>query len=196
MSETKKDTLCITDAKDNNEKEKKIMTGLQFGAAIIGGAIIAIVAAELIELGAEPGHMTDLITQNKTVAGMALWGLALSRIKTFGEGNIFAVTRLYAEDFTKTGADASETEGLPATLMGIRGLKFAVTITEYPNGSKRLSFRSREGSPFGAGEMARLLGGGGHERAAGASFEGSVDEGVKMIEEMLLQKYHECLSPD
>ena len=48
MSETKKDTLCITDAKDNNEKEKKIMTGLQFGAAIIGGAIIAIVAAELI----------------------------------------------------------------------------------------------------------------------------------------------------
>ena len=154
------------------------------------------VAAELITLGAEPGHMTDLITQNKTVAGMALWGLALSRIKTFGEGNIFAVTRLYAEDFTKTGADASETEGLPATLMGIRGLKFAVTITEYPNGSKRLSFRSREGSPFGAGEMARLLGGGGHERAAGASFEGSVDEGVKMIEEMLLQKYHECLSPD
>ena len=154
------------------------------------------VAAELITLGAEPGHMTDLITQNKTVAGMALWGVALSRVRTFGEGNIFAVTQLYASDFADTGAVAAETEGLPASLMSIRGTLFAVTLTEYPNGSKRVSFRSREGSPFGAGEIARLLGGGGHERAAGASFEGSVDDGVRMMEELLLRKYHECRSPD
>ncbi|MBQ7154489.1 MAG: bifunctional oligoribonuclease/PAP phosphatase NrnA [Synergistaceae bacterium] len=146
------------------------------------------IAAELIELGAEPGHMTDLITQNKTVCGMALWGRALSRIEMFGEENKFALTRLYAEDFRETGADMTETEGLPAMLMSIRGLKFAVTLTEYPNGTKRLSFRSREGSPFGAGEIAREFGGGGHERAAGASFEGSVDEACAKMREYLLEK--------
>ena len=155
------------------------------------GPLTHIVAAELIELGAEPGHMTDLITQNKTVAGMSLWGRALSRIETFGGENIFAMTRLYAQDFSETGADMTETEGLPAFLMSIRGLKFAVTFTEYPNGNKRVSFRSREGSPFGAGEVAREFGGGGHERASGASFDGSVDEACKAMREYLLRKNHE-----
>lgn len=149
------------------------------------------VAAELITLGAEPGHMTDLITQNKSVGSMKLWGIALSRVETFGPENIFALSRLYAQDFTDTGADMTETEGLPAFLMSIRGVKFAVTITEYPNGTKRVSFRSREGSPFNAGEVAREFGGGGHERASGASFNGSVDEACNSFRNYLLTRNHE-----
>ena len=147
------------------------------------------IAAELIEAGAEPGHMTDLITQNKTSAGMALWACAMSRIERFGPDEMFAVARLYAEDFARTGADMTETEGLPAMLMAMRGVKFLFTATEYPNASKRLSFRSREGSPFNAGEISRELGGGGHERAAGANFEGSVDEAVEAVKGLLLRKY-------
>ena len=147
------------------------------------------IAAELIELGAEPGHMTDLITQNKTSAGMALWARAMSRIERFGPDEMFAVARLYAEDFAQTGASDTETEGLPAMMMAVRGVKFLFTATEYPNGSKRLSFRSREGSPFCAGEIARMLGGGGHERAAGANFDGNVDEAVEAVKDLLLRKY-------
>ena len=155
------------------------------------GPLTHIVTAELIQLGAEPGLMTDLITQNKSVASMALWGRALSRIETFGPENMFAITRLYAEDFRNTGADMTETEGLPAFLMSIRGVKFALTLTEYPNGTKRVSFRSREGSPFNAGEIAREFGGGGHERASGASFNGSVDEACNYFREYLLRRSNE-----
>ena len=136
--------------------------------------------------------MTDLITQNKTLAGLKLWALAMSRVQTFGEGNIFALTYVRLSDFTQTGADNTETEGLPAMLMGLMGVKFAVTLTENPENKVRASFRSREGSPFGAGETARIVGGGGHERAAGATLEGSLDECMKSISELLLTKYHEC----
>ena len=150
------------------------------------------VAAELITLGAEPGHMTDLITQNKTTAGFRLWGCAMSRVKTFGENDIFALTYITLDDFANTGADNTETEGLPAMLMSLMGVKMAVTLTEYPGNIVRASFRSREGCPFGAGEIARICGGGGHERASGANLAGTLDEVVNYITELLTAKYHEC----
>ena len=152
------------------------------------------VAGELISLGAEPGHMTDLITQNKTVNGLHLWGAAMSRVRTFGDGGMFALSYLEQKDFADTGSDNTETEGLPAFLMSLMGVKFAVMLTEYPEGKVRASFRSREGSSFGAGEIARLVGGGGHERASGATLEGTPGECMRYIEELLLTKYHECSS--
>ena len=150
------------------------------------------VAGELISLGAEPGHMTDLITQNKTTAGFRLWGCAMSRVRTFGENDMFALTYITLDDFAQTGADNTETEGLPATLMSLMGVKMAVTLTEYPNNIVRASFRSREGCPFGAGEIARICGGGGHERASGANLEGTLDEAMNYSTELLTTKYHEC----
>ncbi len=152
------------------------------------------VAGELISLGAEPGHMTDLITQNKTVNGLHLWGVAMSRVRTFGEDGVFALSYLEQKDFADTRSDNTETEGLPAFLMSLMGVKFAVMFTEYPERIVRASFRSREGSPFGAGEIARLVGGGGHERASGATLEGTLKECMTRIEELLLTKYHECSS--
>ena len=148
------------------------------------------VAAELLSLGLDAGRMTTLITQNKTPAGFKLWGRAMSRVKTWG--NIFAVSYLRREDFAQTGAPITETEGLPASLMTLIGVKFAVMFTEYPDGQIRASFRSREGSPFNAGEFARLLGGGGHERASGATLTGSLDDCMMDVEELLTTKYYEC----
>ena len=154
------------------------------------------IAAELIELGVEPARMTDLITQNKSPSDFLLWSRAMSRVKMFGPENIFAITILKKSDFQETVADMTGTEGLSSMFMTIRGVKFISTITEYPNGDIRLSIRSREGSPFGAGEFARPLGGGGHERAAGAKLECSIDDAMDVLERLIMQKYHECLNSD
>ena len=154
------------------------------------------VAAELIELGVKVDRMTDFISQNKSPADFALWSRAMSRVKIFGPKNIFAVTVLTANDFREVGADMTGTEGLSSLFMTIRGIKLISTITEYPNGDIRLSIRSREGSPFGAGELARGLGGGGHERAAGASLNVPIDEAAKELEAIIMRKYHECCISD
>lgn len=152
------------------------------------------IAAELIKLGAEPSHMSDLISQNKTPADFLLWSRAMSRVKIFGPENIFAITILFASDFQEVGADMTGTEGLSSMFMTIRGVKLISTIVEYPTGEIRLSIRSREGSPFGAGEFARPLGGGGHERAAGAELKVPINNAVNALEKLIMQKYHECLN--
>ncbi|MBQ7558791.1 MAG: DHH family phosphoesterase [Synergistaceae bacterium] len=152
------------------------------------------IAAELIKLGAEPAHMSDLISQNKTPADFLLWSRAMSRVKMFGPENIFAISILFASDFQEVGADMTGTEGLSSMFMTIMGVKLISTILEFPTGNVRLSIRSREGSPFGAGEFARTLGGGGHERAAGAKFNVPINDAMNELEKLIMQKYHECLN--
>ena len=152
------------------------------------------IIAELIRLGVEPAHISNLINQNKTQSDFLLWSRAMSRVKIFND--IFAVTILKKSDFIETGADMTGTEGLSSMFMTLRGIKFISTITEYPSGEIRLSIRSREGSPFGAGEFARTLGGGGHERAAGAKLDCPIDDAVEVLEKLIIKKYHECVNPD
>lgn len=148
------------------------------------------IAGELIALGVDPARMTDRISQNKSLADFRVWGRVLSRTKLFGAGNIFAVSMIYADDFRETGSDSTGTEGLSQMLMSLRGVKLAAVATEYPDGTIRLSIRSREGSPFGAGEFARTFGGGGHERAAGCTFSYPTEEVLTRLEWEITQ-YHE-----
>ena len=148
-------------------------------------------AAELMEMGAEPSRLDDRINQNRTPEGMALWGRALSHIRLFGPENIFALAWLSREDFAATGAEAGDTEGLPSALMRLRGVRLAVFLTEQtPGGEVRVSFRSREGI-FGAADGARKLGGGGHPRAAGANHPGPLAVSLTEIPRMLEERYAE-----
>lgn len=153
-------------------------------------------AAEFIELGIKPDRMSDLISQNKRYSDFLLWSRAMSRVKIFGDNN-FAVSVISAKDFEETKSDTTGTEGLSNMLMTLRGIKLASTIVQYPDGIIRLSIRSREGSPFGAGELARMLNGGGHERAAGALLNDvTIEEAQSKLEEIIMKKYHECVIVD
>ena len=145
-------------------------------------------AAELIELGVDAGEMTDLITQTKDIAGMALWGRALSRIKIFGDNKEFALSWVDLKDFAETGAVQANTEGLPACLMTLAGVRVAAFMNEMPNKAVKLSLRSRPGK-FSAADIARALGGGGHPRAAGAIVhDKTLDEVMNEIINMMLDK--------
>ncbi len=141
--------------------------------------------AEFLELGVDAGEMNDAINQTKTVESMALWGRALSRIKIFGKNKSFAVSWLESKDFAETGAVISDTEGLPACLMMIEGVRVSAFITELDEKTMKISLRSRPGS-FGAADIARAIGGGGHPRAAGAVVQGKtlkvfIDEIMNMM---------------
>ena len=146
------------------------------------------IAGELIEFGVEPSVMADRISQNKSPADFKVWARAMSRVKVFGPDNIFAISMVYADDFRETGSDTTGTEGLSQAFMTIRGVRFAAVATEYPDGKIRLSIRSREGSPFGAGEFARKFGGGGHERAAGCPFDFPAHEAISRLEVEILNE--------
>ena len=152
-------------------------------------------AGKLIELGVDPARISDCIMQNKTPEDFHVLSRAFSRVKVFGDNNIFAASIVYADDFREAGADMTGTEGLSQMFMSLRGVKFAAIATEYPDGVIRLSIRSREGSPFGAGEFARRFGGGGHERAAGCPFDVQADEAVPRLRDEIMKAYHERGNP-
>ncbi len=152
-------------------------------------------AAKLFGLGVNPAEMSDRIRQNKNPEDFQVWARVLSRVKVFGPENIFAVSMIYADDFREAGADMTGTEGLSQMFMTIRGVKFAAVATEYPDGVIRLSIRSRDGSPFGAGEFARMYSGGGHEKAAGGIFPYPAEKVLSELEAAILRKYHECNRP-
>ncbi|MCR4819247.1 MAG: DHH family phosphoesterase [Fretibacterium sp.] len=153
-------------------------------------------AADLMDLGVEPSLLDDLINQNRTPEGMALWGRAMSRIRLFGpqvpgsEKGIFALSWLLQEDFAATRANAGDTEGLPSALMRLRGVRLAALLTEQAIGEVRVSFRSREGV-FGAADVAHVLGGGGHTRAAAATHRGPLNAALVEIPLLLEERYAE-----
>ncbi|MBQ7593744.1 MAG: DHH family phosphoesterase [Synergistaceae bacterium] len=154
------------------------------------------IAAELIKLGVKPDYMNDLIIQNKTPAGLLLWARAFERLRVFGPDNIFAISIIDADDLRETGADMTLTCGLSGFFMSLRGVKLFAMIAENLQGEVRLSFRSREGSPICAGEIARTLGGGGHERAAGSPFYAKPEDAMNELEALIMKKYHELSCAD
>lgn len=151
-------------------------------------------AAELLELGVEPSRIANRIYKSRSPASMALWARALSRIEVWGGGE-FSLTWLELGDFSDTGALSADTEGLVNHLMTIRGVRFAMLLSEVAPGRFKASFRSEEGT-VSAAAVARTLGGGGHPRAAGATLETSLSEALETVRSALEERHAEwALAP-
>ena len=82
-------------------------------------------------------------------------------------GTDSTTARSLLEKFHATESDA---EDLSALCPQIQGVDCAVTMRELEDGVWKFSLRT--GERVNATEVCRLLGGGGHARAAGATLEG------------------------
>jgi phosphoesterase RecJ-like protein len=154
------------------------------------------VAADLLRRGVRPPAIDAALRQNRSLEGMHLWGIALARAECWGDEKKFALSWLAKEDFGSTGADMTDTEALVNQLLRIRGVRFAVLVTDELSADRsgvKASFRSRE-AMVEAVAVAHLLGGGGHPRASGASLNMAMDEAVRLIRETTDKAYAEWLS--
>ncbi|MDR1649590.1 MAG: bifunctional oligoribonuclease/PAP phosphatase NrnA [Synergistaceae bacterium] len=153
-------------------------------------------AAELVARGASPSKIDTAMRQSRSLAGMRLWGAALSRTVCWGEALQFAMTWLTREDFERTGAIASDTEMLVNQPLLIRGVRFATLLVEEEGGNEvKVSFRSKEGS-VAASTVARSLGGGGHPRASAAILALPLDQAIETIRRSVESAYAEWASAD
>ena len=137
-------------------------------------------AAELVEAGAVPNEIDELLDYNDTPQKMRLWGRCLSRVERHGERGVLSwVSR---GDFDETGALEADTEGLVNMLTHIAGADMTVLVAETKKGL-RCSFRSR--GELAANELAAKWNGGGHRYAAGCTMERPLEEGLAEIREAL-----------
>lgn len=141
------------------------------------------VAAQLVAAGAKQQEIVHYLYKVKPVATLRLWGLALSNLKQDPDLQVIWTT-LSRHDFESIGADESEAKGvLDELLSTAEGFGFVFFMRETDAGI-RVSFRSIDKS-IPVAEIARALGGGGHDTAAATILEGALFEAEERVLEAI-----------
>jgi phosphoesterase RecJ-like protein len=135
-------------------------------------------AAKLIDAGVVPDAVYRALYEQDSIGRVKLRGIILSRVASELEGRL-AYTYVLKEDFAKAGALPSDTEDVINMTLAIAGTDFAVILVEQSAGGFKISFRSR--CHVDCSQLAGRFGGGGHKAAAGAFVEGSFDEVIAKV---------------
>jgi phosphoesterase RecJ-like protein len=131
------------------------------------------VASELVAAGAELPLIARRIYRTKPNEQLKFFGRVLARLESSDDGRItWSVAN--EEDYELAGATQQQSEGL-IDLLGQSASAEVVILFKDLGDVVRLSMRTRDGS-VDATRLAGAYGGGGHARAAGATFDGSIDK--------------------
>ena len=84
-----------------------------------------------------------------------------------------ALIYLTREEIAESGVEPADLEDLTSLPLTIAGVQVGLTLRQQPGGSYRVSIRTLRG--VDACAIARRLGGGGHNRAAGCELEGNFE---------------------
>ena len=144
-------------------------------------------AAILLERGAELEKIVNAVFFSKPLNQVRFENeLMREHLKFAAEGRI-AYAFIPPELAKKYEFNIKEDEGLIDLLREIDGVIIAMLLYAGPGGIK-ISMRSKD-SAFPVGPVARFFNGGGHELAAGATFEGSAGEAEIAVVEKLSQLF-------
>ena len=137
-------------------------------------------ARELVLAGADPVHCARNVYFGHSTAKMRLLGAALSNLHREGPLAWIWVT---CEQMEHAEAREEDCEGLVNYALSIQEVEVAAFFRELPNGSFRVSLRSK--GQLNVAEVAAQFGGGGHECASGCSLEGPLAIAVARVVEQL-----------
>ncbi len=136
------------------------------------------VAANLLEAGAPPAHISENVFDNRTFAATRLLGLALSALSQTPDGQVIW-THITAQNFRTLGATDQDTEGVVSYVRGVRGAEVGILFREMEGGSIRVSLRARES--VNVAEIAARFGGGGHRMASGCTLDVPLAEAEQAV---------------
>jgi phosphoesterase RecJ-like protein len=137
-------------------------------------------AANLIEAGANPVNIYDKVMNAQSLASMILLGKALTSLTISHDGAVILMILKKEQLKSYTSEDL---EGFVNYTLSIEGAKIGGLITEWEDGTVKMSLRSKP--DYEVRYIAEAFGGGGHIQAAGARVkEGNIDEIVRNIQSM------------
>ncbi len=120
-------------------------------------------ASDLILCGARIQDVIRAMFQNRSVPVLRLWGTALERLYKDPEHG-FLSTFLTRSDLDGNGVTDEEADGLSDFLNLVTDADTLFVLRETAEGGIKVSMRSHR---YDVARIARLLGGGGHVKAAG-----------------------------
>lgn len=135
-------------------------------------------AAELLDIGIDMTGIHNKVYEQKPLAQVKLLGCSLNSLEILVDGQL-AVMALSFPDFQKSGAELDLSEGLINHARSIEGVEVAVLLKEIGPGEIKAGLRSNLW--LDVNQVAARFGGGGHLRAAGCTFKGSLAEAKQTI---------------
>jgi phosphoesterase RecJ-like protein len=127
--------------------------------------------AELVTRGANLARICDEVYQSYPLSRAKLLKHVYSKFRLTADDRI-AWLWLKKKDFTRTGADSDDTEGLIDHLRAIEPVIVACVFEELEPELTRISLRSKS-DKVNVSEICGQFGGGGHPAAAGARISGN-----------------------
>ena len=128
-------------------------------------------AAAMLECGVEPDVLYRDIHQTCRPSRLRLLGELLSQMELHADDRI-AVLAVTRDMFQRHSAAATDTENLIDAPQEIGSVIVAILLTELPDNRVRVSLRSKH--TIDVNRVASTFGGGGHVRAAGTYFNGTL----------------------
>ncbi|MAF13537.1 MAG: hypothetical protein CMI53_01445 [Parcubacteria group bacterium] len=129
-------------------------------------------ASQLLLSGAQLGTVSDSILKTKSIDTLKIWGEILTRLSHCHKFNVVS-TVVTRQDLADNLADSEVTEGVANFLNNLTGVKAALILQEQADGSIKGSFRTNN-DLIDVSKLARILGGGGHKKAAGFKIKGQL----------------------
>jgi phosphoesterase RecJ-like protein len=140
------------------------------------------VSAALVEAGAPLSDISRRLYRTKPDAQLKLFGRVLDRLETTPDRRIIWST-LSLADLEATDTDPAHSEGIIELLAQSETAEVAMLLKEQPDGTTRLSVRTKPGG-VDATVLTGRFGGGGHARAAGATIGASLPVAVVRVLEV------------
>lgn len=131
------------------------------------------IAAALIEAGCDVQGVNKRHFRTKSRTRIALESAIMSSVEFYDNGRI-AVVMVPRALLRSVGATADDAEEIASMAGVIEGVDCALTVRELVGGQSKISLRT--GARVNATQVCKMLGGGGHAQAAGASMDCSLEE--------------------
>jgi bifunctional oligoribonuclease and PAP phosphatase NrnA len=135
-------------------------------------------AAKLASLGADPGHIANMVYKSRPLTTLKLQALSIATMQVDMDGRL-AWAKVTRRMLHEAGAVMAESEGIIDTLNSIAGLDLAIIFKEVGRRLTKISVRSR--GDIDAAALCGRFGGGGHLRAAGAEVQLPMEEAVPTV---------------
>ena len=139
-------------------------------------------SAELMRLGADKEEITEQIFLRRRVAATKLLGRIIASM-VFAHDGRYCYSHVDDAMLAQTGADGEDTEDMVNTLRGQDGVEVAALFKAI-DGEIRVSLRSS--GRVNVQAAAQRLGGGGHFRASGLTYRGSLAEAFGAVDAALV----------
>lgn len=144
-------------------------------------------AAACLAAGVDGGEINRKLFEIKSHARIQMECKVFSGMEFYADKKI-ALAQIFRKDLDETGADMDDLDAIAGLPRQVEGVWIGITLTENKNGTVKASVRTTK--EMNASKICAAVGGGGHIRAAGASFSCGMEEAKKQILKAAEEEYH------